>query len=109
MPIVRKSLGQSNPSAASLTDIYTVPASTTAVVTTITVANRSATPTSFRISHAPAGAADTVAHYLYYDIAIDGNDTFQTTTAIPMATTDKLRVYATLATLSFNVHGEEIS
>lgn len=108
MAIARKNLGQSTPSAATLTDIYTVPAATTGIITTITVANRSATATSFRISHALAGAADNDKQYLYYDVEIPGNDTFQATTAIPLATTDVLRVYATLATLSFNIHGEEL-
>lgn len=109
MATTRKKLAQSNPSAITLTDAYTVPASTTGIVTTITVANRSATGTSFRISHAVAGAADDNAQYLYYDAPIGGNDTFQVTTAIPMATTDVLRVYATLATLTFSIHGEEIT
>ena len=103
----KKSLGQSNPSATTLTDIYTVPASTTGIVTTITVANRSATATSFRISHALAGAVDDNKQYLYYDCSIGGNDVVQITTSIPMATTDVLRVYATLATLSFNIDGIE--
>lgn len=109
MAIARKNLAQSAPLAATLTDAYTVPASTTAVVTTITIANRSATATSFRIAHAKAGAADATSQYLYYDVGIDGNDTIQITTSLPMATTDVLRVYATLATLTFNVHGDEIS
>ena len=109
MATVRKNLAQSNPSATTLTDVYTVPASTTTVITTITIANRSATATSFRMSHALAGAADDSKQYLFYDVPVGGNDTFQVTTAIQMATTDKLRVYATLATLSFNIHGEELS
>lgn len=109
MAILRKKLAESNPSAASLTDIYTVPAGTTAVITTITVVNRSSVATSFRISHAVAGAATDDKQFLYYDTPIDGNDTFQATTAIPMATTDILRFYATLATLSANIHGEEIT
>jgi hypothetical protein len=102
-------LGQSDPTAASLTDIYTVPGSTEAVVSTISVANRSTVETSFRISVAPAGVADDPEHYLYYDIAIGGNDTFVTSLGVTLATTDKIRVYATLATLSFSVFGTEIT
>lgn len=109
MAQIYKILGQSNPNAATLTDSYTVPASTSAVVSTITVANRSATATAFRISVAPAGAGDSVEQYLYYDIAIDGNDTFATTIGISLETTDVIRVYATLATLSFNITGVEIT
>ena len=102
-----KILGQSKPSATTLTACYTVPALTTAVVSTITVANQSATPTAFRISVAIAGAADTPAQYLYYDIAISGNDTFATTIGISLGPNDAVRVYNTLATLSFNIFGVE--
>ena len=104
-----KVLGQSNPSAATLTAAYTVPAATEAVVSTISVANRSSTATSFRVSVAVAGAADSNEQYLYYDIAIPGNDTFVATIGIALAATDVIRVYATLATLSFNVFGTEIT
>ena len=98
-------LGQSKPAATTLTACYTVPALTTAVVSTITVANQSATATAFRISIAINGAADTPAQYLYYDVAISGNDTFATTIGISLGAGDVVRVYNTLATLSFNVFG----
>ena len=104
-----KVLGQSNPSATTLTAAYTVPAATMTSVSSIVVANRSATATSFRISVAPAGAVDALQHYLFYDQAIDGNSTFIATIGITLATTDVVRVYATLATLSFNVFGVEVA
>jgi hypothetical protein len=104
-----KILAQTNPSATTLTDSYTVPGATSTTISSIVVANRSATPTSFRVSVAAAGAADNNKQYLYYDLAIPGNDTFIATVGITLATTDVLRVYATLATLSFNIFGVEIS
>lgn len=104
-----KIIGQSKPSAATLTDIYTVPSSTSATISTLVVCNQSATPTSFRISVAIAGAADTAAQYLYYDVAIKGFETFTATLGITLATTDKVRVYNTLATLSFNLFGVEVT
>lgn len=94
---------QSKPGAASLTDLYTVPGATSSMCSTITVCNQSATPTAFRISVAPAGAADATSQYLYYDVAIAGNDTFAATLGFPLAATDKVRVYNTLATLSFSL------
>jgi ribosomal protein S2 len=104
-----KVLAQSNPSAATLTDIYTVPGSTSTVVSTIVVCNRSAVATSFRISIQVANAADDNKQYLYYDVIIPGNDTFTLTLGITLATTDVIAVYATLATLSFNIFGSEIT
>jgi hypothetical protein len=104
---VANTVKQSKPSATTLTALYTVPAVTSAVCSTITVCNQSATATSFRISVAPAGAADATSQYLYYDIAIPGNDTFATTIGIALATTDVIRVYNTLATLSFSAFIQE--
>jgi hypothetical protein len=104
-----KILGQSKPAAATSTDLYAVPAQKSATISTITVCNQSATATSFRISVAVAGAALDPIQYLYYDVAIAGNDTFVATLGITLAATDKVRVYATLATLSFNLFGAEIS
>lgn len=102
-----KVLGQSDPLAATLTDAYTVPASTQAVISTITIANRSGTGTSFRISVAPAGGADSNEQYVAYDVAIGGNETLSLTIGITLEATDVIRVYATLATLSFNIFGVE--
>ncbi|TDI97033.1 MAG: hypothetical protein E2O29_02005 [Deltaproteobacteria bacterium] len=104
-----KVLGQSNPLAATLTDIYTVPGSTSVTGSSITVANRSSTATSFRISIAVAGAVDSDEQYIYYDIAIPGNETFTATLGITLAATDVVRVLATLATLSFNLFGVEVT
>lgn len=109
MAVTQKVLGQSKPSATTLTDAYTVPALTTAIVSTITVANQSATATSFRISVAPAGAADATSQYVYYDIAIPGNDTFAATIGITMEAASVVRVYNTLATCSFGIYGVETS
>jgi hypothetical protein len=107
MAATPKVLGQSSPLAATLTDAYTVPGATNVTVSTITVANRSATPTAFRVAIAVAGAVDSSEQYLFYDIAIDGNDTFAATIGATLAATDVIRVYATLATLSFNIFGIE--
>lgn len=104
-----KVLGQSSPSATTLTTLYTVPASTSTVVSTITIANRSATATTFRLSVAVAGAADANAQYLAYDAPIAGNDIITLTLGVGLATTDVLRCYATLATLSFNAFGVELT
>ena len=109
MAEVRKVLGQSAPSAATLTDAYTVPALTQAVISTITVCNRSATPTTARISIAIAGAADANAQYVTYDMAMAANETKGLTFGITLGAADVVRVYNTLATLTFNIYGVELS
>lgn len=104
-----KVLGQSNPAAATLTTAYTVPAATSTVVSTIVVANRSATATSFRIAVLPGGGTVADTDYIYYDLPIDGNDTFACTFGITLETGSIIQVYATLATLAFNIFGTEIT
>lgn len=109
MAQTHKTLFQSNPSAASSTDAYTVPASTSAILSSVTVCNRSAAATTFRLSVAVAGAALDNKQYIAYDAPIAGNDSITLTLGITLATTDKVRVYATLATLSFNGFGVELT
>ena len=98
---------QSAPAATTLTDLYTVPASTQTVVTSVIVVNRGATSTTFRISLAPLGAADATSQYLYYDLTIAANDTFVATIGVTLIATDKMRVYAGNANLTFTVVGNE--
>jgi hypothetical protein len=109
MAHTKKPLGQISPSAATNTTLYTVPAATSTVISSLTVCNRSTTATSFRIAIRPAGATISNEHYLYYDVIIAGNDTFAATLGITLATTDVITVYATLATLSFHAYGQEDS
>lgn len=104
-----KVLGQSNPTAATQTSMYTVPGSTSAIVSSIVVCNRSSTPTTFRISILPGGGTVANEDYLYYDLPIDGNDTFIATIGATLETGSEIEVYATLATLSFNAYGSEIT
>lgn len=102
-----KVLGQSAPNATTETALYTVPASTTVSVSSITVCNRSATATTFRISIDVAGGGTANKDYLYYDLAIAGNDTFVATIGITLGAADIVNVYAGAATLSFSLFGME--
>ena len=104
-----KVLSQTKPGAATLTDSYTVPGATQATISSLVVANQSSVATSFRISVSIAGAADTAAQYLYYDIPIPGNDSFAATMGITLGAADVMRVYNTLATCSFNFYVVEVS
>lgn len=102
-----KVLGQANPLAATLTSLYAVPGVTQAIVSTVTVANRSNVATSFRLSVAIAAAADANQQYIAYDVPIGGNEAIALTLGIALQASDVIRCYATLATLSFNAFGVE--
>jgi hypothetical protein len=107
MAEILRTLAQSAPGATSLTAIYTVPALTSTVLSSMIVCNRGATATTFRISIAVAGAADATKQYLYYDVPISKNNTFIATIGVTLATTDVVRVYAGNANLSFTLTGVE--
>jgi hypothetical protein len=109
MPNVYKVLAQSNPSATTATTLYTVPAGTSAVLSTITICNQAASAATYRIAVRPAGATLAAQHYVAYDIAIAANDTTALTLGLTLATTDIVTIYASSATLSFNAYGSEIS
>ncbi len=77
MATVRGVLGQSVPAATILTDVYTVPASKTAVVRVIAT-NTSNADTRFRVAVAPNGDPDALKHYIAYDVVVSENDTGST-------------------------------
>ena len=109
MPTTYKVLGQSAPSATTATTLYTVPASTTAVISTINVCNRTIAPDSFRIAVRPAGASLANQHYLAYGVAVPGRDSIAITIGVSLAATDVITVYAGSANLPFTVFGAEIT
>jgi len=104
-----KVLGQVAPSATTETDLYTVPAATETVVSTLVVANRAATSATYRISVSVNGAATATKDYLIYDATINANSTVALTLGITADATDKIRVYASTANLSFSAFGSELA
>ena len=109
MATVYKVLGQSAPSADTDTTLYTVPAATSTVVSTITVANRGATAATYRIAVRPAGDSIATTHYIAYDVSLAANDTTALTLGITLATTDVVTVRASTDDTTFNLFGSEIS
>jgi len=107
--MAKKVLGQSNPSATTLTTLYTVPSAKEAVVSTISVANLTATAATFRIAVRPAGASITNAHYIGYDITVGASDSTLITVGLTLAATDVISVYASTANLAFSAFGDEAS
>lgn len=104
-----KILGQVAPSATTETDLYAVPASTQAIVSTLAVANRASTDATFRISCSINGAATATKDYIAYDVTCAGNGVNYFTLGIALGDTDKIRVYASSANLSFTAFGTEIA
>jgi hypothetical protein len=109
MAATYKVLGQSAPSATTATTLYTVPSSTSSIVSTLTVCNRDSSSGTFRIAVRPSGASLANQHYIVYDSTIAANDTVTFTLGITLATTDVITVYASSANMSFNAFGSELT
>jgi hypothetical protein len=109
MPTIYKVLGQSAPAATTNTDVYTSPAATQSVISTISITNRAATSSSFRVAIRPAGAALANQHYIAYDVPITANDTTNLTLGVTLAATDVVTVYCGTANFSVSVFGSQIT
>lgn len=103
-----KSLGQADLAANTLTNIYTVPGATSAIAR-VTLANRTAANINIHLAHAPAGAANTNAHFHLFNFNLPANDAWTTPYTIEMATTDQLRARADAAGVTAAAHGLEIT
>lgn len=109
MAIAYKVLGQSNPAANTATTLYTVPAATSALISTISVCNQSTTAGTFKVAIRPAGATLSAQHYLAYDTIVPGNDMLSLTLGITLGNTDVVTVNASSALISFHAYGNEIT
>jgi hypothetical protein len=103
-----KVLGQVSPVASTLTTLYTVPAATSAVLSTLTICNYGVS-TTVRVAVRPAGATIDPKHYIIYEMGVNSNDSVALTIGVTLATTDVISVYAGTATVAFGAFGSEIS
>ena len=108
MSTTYKVLGQVNPAATTLTTLYTVPASTSSVASTLAVCNLGVS-TTVRVAVRPAGASIENKHYIVYDSSLNQYDSIFLTIGVTLATTDVVSVYAGTANVSFNLSGSEIT
>lgn len=109
MATTYKVLGQSNPAATTLTTLYTVPSATEAVVSTISVANISASAITYRIAIRPNGASIANSQYLAYDVSLAANSTTAYTLGITLDAADIISVYASDTNAVFQAFGSEIA
>lgn len=109
MPTTYKVLGQTAPSATTNTPLYTVPASTSTVCSTLVVCNRGTTSATYRVAIRPSGATLANQHYIAFDLPLAGNATETLSIGITLATTDVVAVYASTANCSFSLFGSELT
>lgn len=104
-----KILGQSAPSATTDTDVYTVPATTETVISTIIIANRAATAGTFRLALRPDGNAISNSHYIAYDVPLAANDSTTLTLGITLNAADVVTAYCSSADMTVSIFGTEIT
>jgi len=104
-----KVLGQVAPAATTDTTLYTVPSATETVISTIVVANRSATARTYDIAIRPNG--DTLAneHYIAKSVEVGASDSTTITLGLTLGAADVVTVQASTTDLSFNIFGSEIT
>lgn len=103
-----KVLGQSYPTAATATTLYTGAAAAGTVVSSINVANLSATNDTIRIAVRPAGATLANQHYQVYGMTVPSNGVFTWTVGATLANTDVITIYSTNGTCAFSAFGQEL-
>jgi hypothetical protein len=102
-------LGQSNPAADTNTDLYTVPSSTQAIISTITVAQLAAGYSAYRIAVRPGGATLANAHYLAYGVEVYEKTAQTITIGLTLDAGDVVTVRADSANVAFGIYGSEVT
>jgi hypothetical protein len=110
MATTYKILGQVLPADTSVTDLYTVPASTSTVVSTITATNVDGVPSNIFIYAVASGDTAGTSNALVYDALLGANTVQAFTLGVTLAAGDKLQVaLETGSAVNFQAFGSELS
>ncbi len=109
MATAYKVLGQVEAAATTQTALYTVPGSTSAVCSTLSVCNRATASATFRVRVKINNAADADAQYLCFDAPIAAKDTLLLTVGLTLAAGDVVTCYSSNADTAFQLFGSEIT
>lgn len=102
-------LGQSFPTANTLTSLYVVPSATSTTTSSLIICNQGPGADYFSISLAVSGSADNVKQYIYYRLFLDANDTFIATVGLTLAASDVVRCFSLNGYCSFNLAGVQLT
>lgn len=113
MAATYKILGQGFPGLGANLNLYTVPTGKSAVVSTITVANTSASAATFSIYVCPFNTSVDPAidarHAIAVSATVLANDTTAFTIGITLAAGDFIVVSSATSTVAFSAFGSEIN
>ena len=115
MPTAYKILGQTLPTANLLSNVYVVPTSTSAIISTITVCNQSSANANVDIMIRPINETLANKHYLVKGVTIPRADTMILSPGVTLnasvivAVNNAVASGETAANVSFNVFGVELT
>jgi hypothetical protein len=112
MPTIYKVLAQSAPGNTAIQNVYTVPAATNTIISTLMICNRSTVNAAYNIAIQPAGAALANQHYIAFNSTVPANDSIALTVGMSLAATDNIAIQANTTgnnNLGFTIFGTEIS
>lgn len=89
--------------------LYNTTATTTAVVSTIAICNRSTSTKAYRIGLDASAGTPNSDEFLVYDASVDGNDTVFLTVGVTLGNNQYIRISSTDNTVSFHAFISEIS
>ena len=100
-------LGQGNPTLATPTLFYTVPALSSTTVSSLVICNRTSSSATFRVSVRKSGDGADDSQYLFYDAPLDANSTLTAVLGLTLAEADAMWVYTSVTGFSFSLYGVE--
>lgn len=110
MATTYKVLGQAAPADTANADLYTVPAATETVVSTLHVANVTDEEATCTIHVRIAGATAANSNAVAKSLSVPGNSVIAITTGLTLAATDVITVQSSFASaLTFSLFGSEIA
>lgn len=108
MATLRKILGQANPAAATDGVLYTVPASTDSLISSIVVCETNGVATTIRISmKAVVGTTTTAATAIAWDMSIAANSTVVIAVGATIQAAGGLVVRSVSGNVTFTASGQE--
>lgn len=110
MATTYKILGQVRPAVTTVTDLYVVPASTEAVISTITATNVDGVASDISVYVVAAAGSASAANALVFQAELGANTVQAFTIGITLAAAQKLVVQsATASAVTYQAFGSELS
>lgn len=110
MATTYKILGQSRPTGTAVTDVYTVPASTQAVVSTITATNVDGVASNIRIYAVGSGSTASQDNALVYNAELAATQVQAFSLGLTLSAGAKIAVQsATGSAVAYQVFGSELT